>query len=85
MVAAPVENPARRISSVPTTTPEVIGDRSVQRRTAMLSSLMLADSDRLVPTHSHPLRIASGLNESRSTVLPTPRSPVSTTFSTIVR
>ena len=51
----------------------------------MLFSLMLVDSDRSAPSHNHPLFNASDLNDSRSAVLPTPRSPVSTRFSTIVR
>ena len=50
----------------------------------MLSSLTLVDSERSVPTHIQPRSIASGLNESSSTVLPTPRSPVMTMFSRMV-
>ena len=50
----------------------------------MVSSVTLVDSEMSVPTHSQPRRIASGLNESSRTVLPTPRSPVSTKFSMIV-
>jgi len=82
-IAAIDVKPTACLGGAFTVMPDVMTDRSVIRRTARLCSLTLAVSDKSVPAHCQPRCCASGLNVSRSTVLPTPRRPVRTMFSRI--
>ena len=81
---SPLENPKSDCVLSLAINEDVTRAISAIMRMAILSSETLVDSDKSVPTHSHPSEIASGLSVSRSTVFPTPRNPVITAFSMMV-